>query len=385
MQKQIVKQLDGYADIVKEIKIAEKKGSNFAALKGETAACINKLHPARVPLRVSRIITETPSTGTLRLEAANGTLPPFQAGQYITLFLSIGSIRTSRPYSISSSPGRAGYWDITIRRVEKGLVSNYLLDEIKEGDLLESSGPLGNFHFNPIIHSKTMVCLAGGSGITPFMSMLREIADSDLDRGFYLFYGSKTADDIIFHAEIKRLARQFPNIKYIPVIEKPAKDAACETGFITADLIRKITGELDDKSFFICGPQAMYDFCLPDLQKLGIPVNRIRREMFGAPLNISGYPGWPMAVKPDDFFEINVKDRGVFKARADESLLVALEKNNLTIPSLCRSGECSMCRIKILTGQVFQAPGALVRKSDRQFGYVHACVSYPIEDLTILL
>jgi len=385
MQKQIVKQLDGYADIVKEIEIAEKKGSDFAALKGEAAACINKLHPARVPLRVSRIITETPSTRTLRLEAANGSLPPFQAGQYITLFLSIGSIRTSRPYSISSSPGRAGHWDITIRRVEKGLVSNYLLDDIKEGDLLESSGPLGNFHFNPIIHSKTMICLAGGSGITPFMSMLREIADSNLDREFYLFYGSKTMDDIIFHAEITRLARQFPNIKYIPVIEKPAKDAGCETGFITADLIRKITGGVDGKSFFICGPQAMYDFCLPDLQKLGIPGNRIRREMFGAPLNIFGYPGWPTAVKPDDFFKINVKDRGVFKARADESLLVALEKNKLTIPSLCRSGECSMCRIKILSGQVFQAPGALVRKSDRQFGYVHSCVSYPIEDLTVLL
>ena len=137
MQKQIVKQLDGYADIVKEIEIAEKKGSNFAALKGEAAACINKLHPAKVPLRVSRIITETPSTRTLRLEAANSSLPPFQAGQYITLFLSIGSIRTSRPYSISSSPGRTGHWDITIRRVEKGLVSNYLLDDIKY--LLSSS------------------------------------------------------------------------------------------------------------------------------------------------------------------------------------------------------------------------------------------------------
>ena len=107
--------------------------------------------------------------------------------------------------------------------------------------------------------------------------------------------------------------------------------------------------------------------------------------MFGAPLNISGYSGWPPKIKPDDFFEVNVKDKGVFKARADEPLLVALEKNNLAIPSLCRSGECSMCRIKILSGQVFQAPGALVRKSDRQFGYVHACVSYPIKDLTILL
>lgn len=385
MKKQIVKQLDGYADIVKEIEIAEKEGSDFAAQKGEVTACINKLHPAGISLRISRIITETPSTRTLRMVPVNGCLPPFQAGQYITLFLDIGSIRTSRPYSISSSPGQTGYWDITVRRVENGLVSTYLLDDVKQGDLLESSGPRGNFHFNPIIHAETMVCLAGGSGITPFMSMLREITDCGLNRSLYLFYGSKTMDDIIFHEEITRLARQFPNIKYIPVIEEPAEDNTCETGFITGELIRKTIGGADDKSFFICGPQAMYDFCLPDLEKLGIPKNRIRREMFGAPLNISGYPGWPIAVKPDDFFEVRVKNKALFKARADESLLAALEKNNLTIPSLCRSGECSMCRIKILSGQVFQAPGALVRKSDRQFGYVHACASYPIKDLTILL
>ncbi len=385
MQKQIVKHLDGYAEIVKEIEIAKKYGSDFTAQKGEMTTFINRLHPARVPLQISRIIAETPSTRTLRLKAVNGHLPPFQAGQYITLSLTIGSIRTSRPYSISSCPSRTGYWDITIRRVEKGLVSGYLLDDVKEGDLMESSGPQGNFHFNPIIHAKTMVCLAGGSGITPFMSMLREIADCGLDRTIYLFYGSKTINDIIFHDEITALARQFLNIKYIPVIEDPAENKFCETGFITAGLIRKIIGDARDKSFFICGPQAMYDFCLPDLGKLGIPKNRIRREMFGAPHNISGYPGWPSVVKPDDLFEINVKNKGVFKARADESLLVAMERNHLAIPSLCRSGECSMCRVKILSGQVFQAPGALVRKSDRQFGYVHACVSYPIKNLTILL
>ncbi len=385
MQKEIVKQFDGYADIVEEIKIAEKYGSDFSAQKNEVTDFINRLHPARIPLQISRIITETPSSGTLRLKAVNGRLPPFQAGQYITLFLHIGSIRTSRPYSISSSPCQTGYWDITIRRVEKGLVSGYLLDDVARGDILESSGPQGNFYVNPIIHAKTMVWLAGGSGITPFMSMLREIADGGLDRAVYLFYGSKTMDDIIFHAEITRLAQQFPNIHYIPVIENSADDNTCETGFITAGVITKALERIDDKSFFICGPQAMYDFCLPDLEKMGVPKTRIRREMFGAPLNISEYPGWPVDVTPDTFFEIRVKDNGVFKARAGESLLTALERNRLFLPALCRSGECSMCRVKILSGHVFQAPGALVRKSDRQFGYVHACVSYPIDNLTILL
>jgi ferredoxin len=66
-------------------------------------------------------------------------------------------------------------------------------------------------------------------------------------------------------------------------------------------------------------------------------------------------------------------------------LLVALEKKGIVVPSLCRSGECSMCRVKILSGKVFQPAGALVRRSDRQFGYVHSCVSYPLEDLEVLI
>ena len=74
-----------------------------------------------------------------------------------------------------------------------------------------------------------------------------------------------------------------------------------------------------------------------------------------------------------------------FEARAGDPLLATLEKNGVVIPSLCRSGECSMCRVKVLSGKVFQPAGALVRKSDKQFGYVHSCVSYPLEDLEIML
>jgi ferredoxin len=107
--------------------------------------------------------------------------------------------------------------------------------------------------------------------------------------------------------------------------------------------------------------------------------------MYGAPLNIWEYPGWPQTVNADDVFAVKLADGRKFAACAREPLLVALEKNDAAVPSICRSGECSMCRVKILSGRVFQPPGVPVRQSDRQFGYVHACMSYPIEDLEILL
>jgi ferredoxin-NADP reductase len=385
MRKGIWQEFDGYSDIVEEIRASRKLGGTAAAVGIAAEEYIRLLHPARLKLRVADIIEETPSSKTLRLISKDNYLPPFLAGQYIALFLEVGGVRTSRPYSISSPPNQVGFYDITIRRVENGLVSSYLLDEIKRGDTLVSSGPAGSFYFNPLIHKKTMVCIAGGSGITPFMCMIREIVECGLDRSVYLFYGSKTAQDVIFAGELSRIAERFQNIHYIPVIEEAAEGYAGACGFITRSLLQEALDNIEDKSFFICGPQGLYDFCLPQVEDLGVPRRKIKQEMYGAPPSIWEYPGWPAEITKEDAFSVNVRNGKQLNAKAGETLLTALEKNEVRVPSLCRSGECSMCRVKILSGKVFQPPGVPVRKSDRQFGYVHACMSYPISDLEILI
>ena len=385
MRKGIWQEFDGYQDIVEEIKVTRKLGGTVSSVVIAAQEYIRQLHPERLELSVNDIIDETPSAKTFRLVAKNNYLPPFLAGQYIALFLDIGGIRTSRPYSISSQPKQMGYWDITVRRVENGLVSNHLLDKVKRGHTLICSGPAGNFYFNPLIHKKTMVCIAGGSGITPFMSMIREIIQGGLDRNVYLFHGNKSRDDVIFSKELSHFTEKFSNIHYIPVIEEPGEGYSGACGFITRDILGEVLDNIENKSFFICGPQGLYDFCLPQVEDFGVPRRKIKQEMYGAPPNIWEYPGWPEDVKAGDAFSISVKNGRQLKARAGETLLAALEKKSIVIPSLCRSGECSMCRVKILSGKVYQPPGVPVRKSDRQFGYVHACMSYPIDNLEILL
>lgn len=385
MTKNVIEEFDGYNDIIQDIEVCRKYGVEYTLDKDSVDQYINRLHPRRLRLRVTDIIEETPSTKTLRLVSEDQYLPPFQAGQYVALVLEIGGIRTSRPYSISSPPNLTGYYEITIRRVEGGLVSNYLLDEVKKGDILESSGPAGNFYHNPLFHSRTMVCLAGGSGITPFMSMIREVVECGLDRSIYLFYGNKALDDAIFHDILHSISERFENIHYVPVIEDPPDGYEGHSGLITGNLIAETLGDLADKTFYLCGPQEMYDFCIPELEKLGIPGKRIRKEVYGAPVNICDYPGWPQEVKAEDVFTVRVHGGGTLEAQAGEPLMVALEKRGTVVPSLCRSGECSMCRVKILSGKVFQPAGVPLRKSDRQFGYVHCCVSYPLEDLEVLI
>ncbi len=385
MKQEAIEQLEGYADIVREIDIASKFGDDHFKEKGTVRQFIDRLHPKRLEMRVSEIIEETPFTKTFRLVNTNGPLPPFQAGQYVSLSMEVDSIKTSRAYSIASAPSETGYFDLTVRRMEKGLVSNHLLDHVKTGDPLVISGPKGTFHHNPIIHDDTLVLLGGGSGITPLMSMVRDTLKRGLKRTLYLIYGTRSSDDIIFHEELLQMAERHDNFSYISVLEQPDDGYQGKTGYITGDVIREVVGDVTGKSFFICGPQAMYNFCMPELKKLGVPNRKIRKEMFGTPINIWEYPGWPAAVKPDQVCRIKVNGEKELETVASESILVTLEKNGLVIPAACRSGKCSLCRIKIMSGKVYQPQGTPVRKSDRQFGYVHSCVSYPLEDVEILL
>ena len=239
------------------------------------------------------------------------------------------------------------------------------------------------FHFNPLYHMPNLIAIAGGSGITPFMSMLREIVDRNLDREVFLFYGNQSMDDIIFHEELERLTQRFKRIHYFPVIESPPEGYVGAQGYITSDLLLGVCGDVWDKTFFLCGPKGLYDFCLPELEAMGVNRNRVRREMYGTPVHIWEYPGWPAEIKGDDTFQLRVNDAPVITAPAGQSLLVTLENSGFVPPSLCRSGECSMCRMQVLSGKVFQPAGVAVRKSDRRHGYVHACVSYPLSDLEI--
>jgi len=149
MKQELLEQLDGYDKVKQEIEISRKFGDDFSLEKGQVAKIVNRLHPSQIKLCVSRIIEETVSTKTIRLTAVNGYLPPFQAGQYISLSVEVDKVRTGRAYSISSSPSQTGYYDITVRHVENGRVSNFFLDKVKVGDIFIGSGPQGHFELQP--------------------------------------------------------------------------------------------------------------------------------------------------------------------------------------------------------------------------------------------
>lgn len=345
---------------------------------------VERVHPDRMRMKVVEIIAETPSTKTFRLERVDGPLPPFRAGQYVNLKVVIGGVRTNRAYSISSPPGR-GTIDLTVKAGGEGFVASYLANEVKVGDELVTSGPSGQFYHEPLIHPDRLVFIAAGSGITPIMSMIRHNLGQDLPLRMQLLYGSRTPDEVIFGRELRELAAADERLELFITLSAapPGYEGAC--GRLSPEMIEEQVGDPEGKVFFICGPAGLYGLCEATLTEMGVPRHRIRRESYGPPSPVSQAPGWPEEVSLDTEVEVEVENRKTFKTTAGEPLLNALERQGLAVPALCRTGECSTCRVKLLEGEVYLHPEAWVRESDRAHGYLHSCVTYPLSDLKIRL
>lgn len=349
----------------------------------------NALYPGTQHLKVAKVISHGDDAKSFVLvpnpEKGTKSLAWFSAGQYLSLSLEIGPVKLTRPYSLSSSPREAlnGQYMLTIKRVEGGLASTYILDNWTVGTEVTSSEPLGVFTYEPLRDAKTVIGIAGGSGITPFRSLAKAIADGDEDAELILLYGSRTLDDAIFQEEFEALKESCKKFKLVNVLSNEEK-AGCEKGFITADLIKKYAPE-GNYSLFLCGPQAMYNFVDKQIETLGLRRKFVRHELFGEYFNPSKEADYPENVAPE--FKLTVRIAGneqTITASADTSLLRTLEANGIAAPAHCRSGECGWCHSKLVSGQVYTPKSVDGRReADLIYGYIHPCCAFPLSDLTI--
>jgi len=376
----------GYQQALEQKQALEQTGNDFKKLGQEVANTAVQLHPKRISLTVTEVLIDTGSTSTLRVQRANGELlPPFYAGQYINLFVSINGVNTARPYAISSSPNQRHYYDLTVKRLKGGFVSNYLIDEVKVGDKMASSGPMGNFYHQPIFHGNDLVFLAGGSGSAPARSMLLDLVENNKDLKIQLIYVNSYADDVIYEQQIQELAVQHQNITVQQYVTRPEANYSGPTGRLTAERLSVLLGDVVDKMFYICGPTPFNEDCSKHLSALGVASRRVRIEVNGAPKHPDASLGWPANASEADEVTITVQGQGSYVTTKGEPLLNSLERNGYGTENACRSGECSLCRVKVVSGQVFNPPEARLRKSDRSFGWIYSCVAFPLTDVELML
>jgi len=360
-------------------------------MSDNVAALSKQMHPGIIDVEIIDVKEETPSSRTFTFKACDGyNLPFFYAGQHISVKFCIDGKWLTRPFSISSAPMEAakdGILQITLRKKPGGYVSTWVWDNWQVGSKLKFEGAFGDGYWSSIRDTEHVVGIAGGSGITAFRSIAKDMAATQRPKKFTILYGSRSQDDIIFFDELNEIAAASNGaIEVYNILSEPKEGWTGETGFIGAEIIKKLVPDWDKVSYFISGPQAMYDFIDAEFAKMGIRKKFIRKEEYGETDDITLSPVYPKGHE-NETFKIKVifgKDEKIIEAKATDTVVVSLEKAGIAPDSHCRSGACGWCRSLLLEGDVWQRPQSDgVRAADKDMGYFHPCSAYPMSDLTI--
>ena len=339
-----------------------------------------RLHPTAQYLKIAEIVQETHDAKSFVLvpdeEAGTRELAPFKAGSYINVRTTLAGSVARRTYSLSSSPKEAleGKYRITVKLKEGGFLSAWLHNEAKVGDKLTATEPGGHVTHSGIRDCKKVVALAGGSGITPFMSMAKAIDEGTEDFEMTLLYGARTEADLVFRADFDAIAARCPKVKVVYVLSEEQKEGF-EAGFITAELIKKYAGA-EQFSIYAVGPGAMCDLLDRELPKLGLAQKFIRMERTEDVCDAGEVKDYTLTVHYRD-------ELHTIPARSDETVLTAFERAGLAVNNKCRVGYCGFCRSRLVKGEYHANRYEQLRIADKQFHYFHPCCSYPMSDMEI--
>ena len=383
----------------KFIKMLPDRQNRFQAANAEMPAFSDNatvlaraLHPKIQYLKIAEIVERSEDTKSFTLvpdtEKGTTALAYFGAGKYLTVFETIEGMPITRAYSISSSPKDSlnGKYVLTIKLVDGGLMSKYIFDTWQVGTSVRVSAPSGNFEYQPLRDAKNVICLAGGSGITPFISMANAICDGDEDFNMTLLYGSRNYENILFREELTELENKCNKIRVVHILSDDVNSYdTTEKGFITAELIKKYAPNDEEYSVFLCGPQHMYEFVDKELEKLELPKKFIRHEMFGEFHNPASQADYPQGIPETVKIKVTIQDETyVVEGSTNDSVMQTLEKNKISVPARCRSGECGFCHSHLLSGKVYVPKHLEYRRlADFKFGCIHPCCSFPLTDLEI--
>lgn len=238
--------------------------------------------PAAYDIAIREIINETPEVKTFRL----GPTPDgftFDPGQFVTIACDIpGGKRVRRAYSIANPPTRAGYVDLTIRRIDDGRLSRHLFDNAHEGMAISMMGPYGRFVFREDMGSR-LVLVGAGSGVVPLMCMVRYAYDRQLPLELTMLYSSKTWDHVIYRDELESMHEELANLKVMHTLTRVnGHEWHGYRGRISRHMLQECipADAAADCLCYICGPPQMCDATATFLSEIGVPNERIRMEKY---------------------------------------------------------------------------------------------------------
>ena len=344
-------------------------------------------HPEEQVFQIVAIIDHGRGVKTYRLFKKDRKNPAlFRAGQYVVVRQYIDGKLIARPISISSGIEDAmrGYLDLTIKENPEGYFSPWVISHWKEGGEVTTSGPQGNFYYTSLRDEHHVIAVAGGSGITPILSMAKSIASDDEDFILDIVYCCRSIDDVFMQKDFEAVLKATDKVRLHLCLEKPSEEAEF-TGFISKEIIEGIAGN-EPYSIFACGPQGMYNHLDKIAVELGLDEKHYRKEIFGIHKDPSKLPGYELIQKDKPLVALIHMCGKDFEIpmRADETIITAMERAGIAGPNRCRGGICGFCRSKLLNGQVYVPEDTDGRRAhDKEKGYIHPCSSFPLTDIEL--
>ncbi|MCA2978572.1 MAG: iron-sulfur cluster-binding domain-containing protein [Myxococcaceae bacterium] len=322
-----------------------------ASRRASTPAAAGKA-PAVSTWTVTEVTKETPTTVSFGVDATLG----FEAGQFV--LLRPNAALPWRAYSFSRAPGQP--LRLTVRRVENGKVSTHLTTQLMTGDRLEVKGPYGQFVLPAIVTRGLFI--AGGSGITPFLSWLHTLDGRGWPFPITLIVGNRNASEQILKAELDALqAKSGGKLSCVHVTDD-------REGPLTRELLTRLVASLEAPSFMaMCGPQPMMDNAR-EVVSARFPGVAVLEEKFSASVDAVGDgPGTTLELVQDG----KVKP---FDVKPGEHVLAAARRAGYELPSGCEMGACGACRVKLQSGDIQVPADACLSEKELQDGYRLICV-----------
>jgi ring-1,2-phenylacetyl-CoA epoxidase subunit PaaE len=340
-------------------------------------------------LKIAEVVSETAEANSIRFE-----VPPalrrsfaFSAGQHLTIRATINGEEVRRNYSLCTAPAD-GDWMVTVKRIGGGVFSNWVGDHLRAGDILEVMVPHGSFTTEfDAANRRHLVGIAGGSGITPVMSLIRTLLSQEPNSRFTLFYGNRDSSGVIFLEALAALKdKHLERFEIYHFLDAEEQDIALFNGMLDrARLDEAIEHLIPDAStvegWFICGPGPMMDSAEGALLDRGIAKEKIHIERFTAER--------PAGAVTRELAQLQTQAEGVTVSVTLDgrtrrvpftagNILDSARGAGLSAPFACKAGVCATCRAKVTKGKVEMAARYGLTDEEVADGYVLTCQSVPV-------
>lgn len=344
-------------------------------------------------IKVKEVRSETLDSVSVHFDIPEDLISAYtyKPGQYLTLKVFINGDEYRRAYSLCTSPYTDNVPAIAVKRVDGGKVSNYINDVFAEGSQVEIMSPMGKFttELNEF-YSRHFVMYAGGSGITPMMSLIKSILEVESSSSVTLIYGNRNQESIIFYKELDELEGHFADrFKIIHSLNKVPSNWKGEEGLLNKDKVKSIIAnltnvEVNKAHHFICGPNIMMKEVQAALSDLNVPEDKINVEFFTSNLEDAQAADTSVGEVDDSPFTGVAKvmidlhgDEHEIEVSEKQTILQASMEAGIDPPFACQMGICTTCRAKMSTGSVHMDETEGLTQDEVDEGYILTCQAHP--------